>query len=147
MYKTDALEAVTSRPKRRHAKGFSLIEVMISSTLFLVAVAGTLSSYNTLSNQRAHQRHMVHALLIAEAHIEESLIHLKTDPMLAPGTTTPSIAFYDGKGKRTPVSSFFEVDISSEDHAVVSEVIVVTIKVRWTERGVAREFSLKTERA
>jgi len=135
------------RRRRRQVQGFSLLEVMISASLFLLAVAGTLSAFSTIANHRVHQKHMVQALHIAETHVEESLVRLSSDAVLQPGTVTTGLAHYNKDGSRTGAASFFRVDMSSAAHAAVSDVVVVQITVVWQENGVTHSFQLRTERA
>ena len=140
-------QTATRRARPTSVRGFSLLEVMVSSTLFLLAVAGTLSAFSTIAHHRAHQRHMVQALHIAETHVEEGLVRLSTDPVLAPGTTTTGVAHYTKDGNRIGVANFFRVDVESTAHGFVNDVIILEITVRWTENGRPHALTLRTERA
>lgn len=52
-------------------RGFSLLEVVVAASLFLVGVAGILTSYSTITNLAETQRLQVDALSVAEDVLDE----------------------------------------------------------------------------
>jgi prepilin-type N-terminal cleavage/methylation domain-containing protein len=55
-------------------RGFSLIEVMVASALFLLSVVGVISTANTANGIFAHQRILTQALSVGEFALEELLL-------------------------------------------------------------------------
>jgi prepilin-type N-terminal cleavage/methylation domain-containing protein len=83
------LPVCEGRGPPRGARGFSLIEVVVSSTLLLIGLAGTMSALSSYQKGVEHQRHLTQGIHIAESTMEQILLATPTDPMLAAGTHGP----------------------------------------------------------
>jgi Tfp pilus assembly protein PilV len=126
--------------------GFSMMEVMLSSSMMLVGIAGMFSAYSTLSDHYAHQRYMTEGLHIAEAELEGMLIRFRDDPLLSAGVH-PEVSGYNKMGVRTLGTPFFTVDVRVSAHPVVAGYRRVTVIVRWPERGRIASVQLSSVRS
>jgi Tfp pilus assembly protein PilV len=63
-------------------RGFSMLEVMIAGTIFLLALAGVVSGYRTANGIYEHQRRTTVAISIAEFEMEELLLRYSSDASL-----------------------------------------------------------------
>lgn len=136
------------KPARRPSTwgGFSMMEVMLSSSMMLVGIAGMYSAYATLTDHYAHQRYITGGLHIAEAELEALLIRFRDDPVLSSGVH-PGVAGYTQGGIRTMVNAFYTVDIKVSAHPVVVGYRRVTVVVRWPERSRIASVQLSTVRS
>lgn len=140
--------AVPTRPRRRVRRpaGFSMMEVMLSSSMMLVGIAGMFSAYSTLSDHYAHQRYMTGGLHIAEAELEGMLIRFREDPILSPGVHL-DVSKYNEMSVRTLGTAFYTVDVKVSAHPVLAGYRRVTVVVRWPERGRIASVQLMTVRS
>ena len=126
--------------------GFGMMEVLLSSSMMLVGIAGMFSAYSTLSDHYAHQRYMTEGLHIAEAELEGMLIRFRDDPLLNAGIH-PEVSGYNRLGVKTLGTAFFTVDIRVSAHPVISGYRRVTVIVRWPERGRIASVQLSSVRS
>ncbi len=86
------------RPGRGHrrrllrARGFSLLEVMVASVLFLSSLSGLLAGMQTLQNVEDHQRRLTTAARLGQTEMERALLL----PACAPAAPPPA----DGEPER-----------------------------------------------
>jgi prepilin-type N-terminal cleavage/methylation domain-containing protein len=73
--------------QRPRIRGFSLIEVMTASTLFLITVVGVLSATRTAASAYEHERRLTQAVAVGEFALEELLLRYTTSSELATNTT------------------------------------------------------------
>ena len=66
----------------RAARGFGLIEVMISASILLIGVAAVVTTVNHIEHQYQHQRYVTAAIHVGESTLEELLGRFPTDPCL-----------------------------------------------------------------
>ena len=71
------------RARDRAPRAFSLVEVMVASTLFLVTVVGVVSATSTANAAYEHQRRLTQAVAVGEYSLEELLLRYTTSPDLA----------------------------------------------------------------
>jgi Tfp pilus assembly protein PilV len=154
------------------SSGFSLIEVMVSSALFLASVGGVVSAISSASSVYEHQRRLTQAVSVGEYKMEELLLRYsshadlaitaKTDaagvlesgtpnmtcltPRLTPVTCPVSLT---AAGTKVQVNN----DIGSNylvywfvSAAPVQGLKQVDLFVAWNEAGGQRELPLMTYR-
>jgi Tfp pilus assembly protein PilV len=123
-------------------RGFGLIEAMISAAILAVGLSGILQLFGHLNDQQTHQRLLVQALHVGEATMEGLLLRYADDPELEEGNHAGPGYGADG----LPGGSFFSTEWRVEDGVPITGTRQLTVTVRWTERGVAKTFSLRTVR-
>lgn len=141
-------------------RGFSLLEVMISSAILLIGITALVMGVHVAIGQHAHNRKLAQALIVAEKRMEAVLLLFPTSsdlrdgrhpeagfeffsevgrPVLVPATTAPN----DVPGFRL----FFTVTpsaISEGDDPIVG--LRVELTVRWNENLGERQLVLRTAR-
>lgn len=70
-------------------RAFSLVEVMVSATLFLASAAGVVSAVSTASGLYEHQRRLTQAASIGEFKMEELLLRYTSHVDISPTGSTP----------------------------------------------------------
>jgi type II secretory pathway pseudopilin PulG len=128
---------------RGHRRAFSLIEVLISGSLFLVGIAAVFSSYATAVRLQAHSHHMTRAIIAAEATLEELIYAYSTSGLLVVGEHNVPRR-YDEVGRRTDDGRYAVTWVVRPFK--VDEVREVEVKVTWDEGGTSRALRLKTWR-
>lgn len=126
----------------RSTRGFTLLEVMISGSIFLVAFAGTMLGVTTALDLYGQHRRTTIAIQLAEGTIEELLLKLQGAPELAAGEHVGPQ--FTTAGARVPSDGFYQASwhvISERPVAGMKEVEVI---VDWT--GASRPVRLKTYR-
>jgi prepilin-type N-terminal cleavage/methylation domain-containing protein len=127
---------------RTRWSAFSLIEVMVSVGILAVGIAATLSTFSSLLATHEHQENATVALHVAEGTMEELLVRYADDAELASGPHTG--ATYSREGNAG--GSFFATDWEVALGRPFAGAREVTVRVRWTERGVAKSLSIRTVR-
>jgi prepilin-type N-terminal cleavage/methylation domain-containing protein len=133
--------AMSTSP-RGASHGFTLVEVLVAGTIFLVSLAGVLTGMNYASRQFEHQRHMSTALAVSETTMEEILMLSQNDPELAPGVHTRAFNNYGVEEVSGKFNAFWTVTL---DVPVVGVREVVLI-VRWQSGLDTKEMKLRTVR-
>ncbi len=131
--------------RRRTRSGFSLLEVMIAASLFLLALAGTLTAMSTARQLKEDQRVLTVGINLAEAQMEQLLVLPNGSALLTAGAEIAGPQFEAG-GTVTSTGFFRTAWIVSSD-TPLSGLRRLTVFVRWTDgSGRDREFSLVTDR-
>ena len=120
-------------------RAFSLIEIMIASTILLFGIAGIAGGLTNLSRTQEHQRHRALAATVAGNVIEE-LILQHDDETLVAGVSTGR---YDGKGRLDSSGPYAVVRTVVDDNPMAG-ARRIDVTVNWNERGVAKSHALKT---
>lgn len=133
-------------------KGFSLLEVMISSAVLIVGLTGTVQAISTASSQMEHARHVTQALHAAETQMEVLLSHPAN---IATASLTPGASItgptYNSVGEPTtntsdPFESYYETSWQVVGNEPIVGMKKITLQASWDERGVRRNITLVTER-
>ena len=127
-------------------RGFSLLEVMVSASLFLVTVSGVVTSTNMLSNMQVHARQMTRAIHLAEFTMEELLLRFNTDPDLDP-LQNPHRRDFDVNGEPCAIGDGVYVatwNVSSVPG--VATLKKVNVALSWSESGAQKSIDLVTYR-
>jgi prepilin-type N-terminal cleavage/methylation domain-containing protein len=126
-------------------KAFSLIEVMIASSLLGIGLAAVMTAYGSVSALEAHQERVSAALHLAEGQLEELLLRYPDDDDLDEDDHGPQHYTIDG----TPVTSpaFFQLSWDVQP-GPIARTRRVSVEVRWSEqqRG-TQTITLTTHRS
>lgn len=76
---------MTSRRGPHPTRGFSLLEVLVAGSLFLVGMAGVLTSFNTISGLAEAQQRQVDAVAVAEDVLDELRLQGRGGQLLTVG--------------------------------------------------------------
>jgi len=141
------------RKRLRSARGFSLLEVMISSALLLLAIAGTLSGMGTAMRVYEHQRKTSNAINIAESTIEDLLLRFQGDNQTKVSGSEYGPHCYDIDGKfqadassgTCPTTTYYRATWKSSASSLQG-IVNLTVYVRWDETSGTKEINLTTSR-
>lgn len=93
MKETIQAQPLTSPVRKRTlpapVRGFSLVEVMVAATFYLVSLAGVLMGIEAARGMYEHQRKMTVALALSESLMEEFLLYQRGDSRIAAGAHGP----------------------------------------------------------
>ncbi len=141
-------------------RAFSLIEVMISSTMLILGISALISGVHVATQQQEHNRKVSAALLISERRLEELLLLFPTSLLLSDGRH-PELGFevYTEAGVRveTPDEDaiarnfrlFYMVNTAAaDDEPPESRLpgLIVETTIAWNESGREKLLSLRTVR-
>lgn len=139
---THALPAKTRRS--RSDAGFSLIEVMASSSFLIVGLIGVISAIVSYQRMAATERHMTQGIHVAEGTMEELLLAYPSDPVLAVGSHGPN--HYDDTGKRVASSGRYLAYWDVTPSSPVEGMRRVNVRVQWTEATGSKKVEFFTYR-
>lgn len=133
-----------SRRRRRGSAAFSLIEVMVAGSIFIIGLAAMFSAFRTASNQFEHQRHVTYGLHVTEATLEELLVRQLGDPLLNGGGPV----LYDARGFLTtvPAQGRYSVSWTSQPNVPLVGLRTISVTTSWAEAGITRSVTLSTQR-
>lgn len=130
------------RSPRAGGRGFSLIEVMVASVLFLVTLAGVISSFHAATRLFAHYEAETSALAIGESVMEDLLLRGRGDPLLVDGSTTTFTVDEDG----TPsAGGRFTVTWTVTGATPLDGLRTIDLRITWAD-GANRQVRLTTVR-
>ena len=115
--------------RKSEQSGFTLVEVLVSLILSMIAMVGVIALYRSQTNASSFSRHNTEATMLAEDQLEK----LRTQNTLGSATTTN----LDETGKTGgPFTRFHEVK------AGTAEYDEIEVTVSWTEEGSAKSVKL-----
>ena len=129
----------------KHARGFSLLEVMISGAIMLSVLTGVVSACATVMKSFNHQTHLTQVIYVAEAQME-LLLSLPGDSEMLETNVVEGPTHFDKDGNPQGNASVYAVTWRAVPHPVVAKVRTLTVTVTWDEDGETKTFDLKTER-
>ena len=149
--------------RRPSARGFTLVEVMISGSLFVVFATAVTSTWSTTSKLIAHQDHAEWAVNLMDTYAEEIAVWPKSAPHLAPTPTDSGDPLYSGYPRyfvfdanaraliETTQASCLSASCYTEYLRVKADDPVVGVKrldisVVWSDLGATSSTSLFTYR-
>lgn len=138
-----------SAPLRRRGRspapaGFTLIEVMISSSILLIGLAAVVSGMAAYTKVQEHQRHMTQAIHIAESAMEEIILAYPSDDDLLVGGHGP--IHYDSLGHEVAGSGTYQVTWAVADASPIPGIKRVDVTVTWNEGTGVKTYALTTWR-
>ncbi len=126
--------------------GFSLLEVMIAASIFLVALAGTLTAMSSSRQIKEDQRVLTVGINLAEAQMEQLLV-LPNGSSLLNGGAEVAGPQYAADGSTVAAGGFFQTAWVVVNDTPLAGLRRLTVFVRWIDGGGrAREFTLVTDR-
>ncbi|MCP4504665.1 MAG: prepilin-type N-terminal cleavage/methylation domain-containing protein [Deltaproteobacteria bacterium] len=140
---------------RKHLlRGFSLIEVMVSSALLVIAITGTLTAFTSATRVYEHQRKSTHAITIAESTLEDLLLRFQGDNQtkIYAGEYGPHCYSRVGKflkdasSSSCPDGTYYNVTWVSSAVDLLDDIIRLEVIVRWNEAQGAKDIRLTTLR-
>lgn len=129
------------RPRRR-SRGFSLIEVLTSSTVLLLGLAGTVSGIASAMDMYRHQRHMTQAMQICEGLMEELLLRYPSSDDLDEGVHTGPQ--FNDSGSRVDSDGLYQSSWTVTGDKPIHGIKEIVVTVTWTNG--LRPVSLVTYR-
>jgi hypothetical protein len=125
----------------RHPRAFSLLEVFISGSLFLVAIAGFAGAVSASSDVRRDARLHMAAAELAEERLEELLAAASDAPELRRGATHQARVTEDGVA--SPTGPFL-MEWTSSPVVGVASVSRIVVSVKWLSGMRTRSLRLET---
>jgi prepilin-type N-terminal cleavage/methylation domain-containing protein len=137
--------------------GFSLLEVMMASALFLTSLSGLLAGLQTLQNVETHQRLLALAVRIGQGEMERALLLRPCGSVVPSSPDDPCLRtvtkFYSTEGvlragvTSAQAASDFTVTRSLvADAGLPSGLQRVDLVVRWSERQRVHDVEFSTYR-
>ncbi|HEY4223419.1 MAG TPA: prepilin-type N-terminal cleavage/methylation domain-containing protein [Myxococcota bacterium] len=123
-------------------RGFSLIEVMMASVLFLVALSGVITAFHTSQGMFGHYEKETTATHVAESLMEDLMLRQRGDAQLVPGTYSGT---YDDFASVSATGRYTATWVVVAD-VPIQGLKTVTLSVTWTEDTVHRRVLLKSVR-
>ncbi len=139
----------------RRRRAFSMVEVLISSSILLIGITGLVISTHVATNLHAHHRKLSQGLLIAERRMEALLMLFPSSVALSDGRHPGGgFEFFAEDGTPLPDNQnatyrvFYECTPRGIGSEEVEPLIGLTIAltVAWDEGSGERTVSLRTAR-
>ncbi len=122
-------------PKRRRQQGgFTLVEVLVSLVLSMIAMVGVIALYRTQTNSSSFSRHNTEATMIAEDQLER----LRTQNTITTGT----VASLDETGKVVAGGIFTRTFTVVAGVGPGLSYDELTVTVSWFEEGNPKTVTL-----
>ena len=136
--------ATATKKKRR---GFSLLEVLVSSTLLIVGISSVVVGVSVALALHEHERKVGRGLLIAEKRMESLLLFFPGSPELVEGVH-PTTGFEGFNEDGRPGGRDFRVTyfITGIVDGSGTTGFKLDVTVKWDERTGERELTLTTAR-
>ena len=125
-------------------RAFSLIEVMIASSLLGIGLAAVMTAYSSATGIEAHQERVSAALHLAEGQLEDLLLRYPDDEDL--DTVTHAARHFTIEGSPVSTPSFFELTWTVAA-GPIPRTRRVTVDVRWPEARGQQTITLTTHRS
>ncbi len=134
-------------------RGFSLVEVIVSSSMLLVGITGITMGVNVASRQHEHDRKVASAIVIAERRMEELLLLFPTSLLLSDGRH-PAEGFerFGADGKRRDDGEFrlfYVATPATPPGAAIEDTLpglILEVQIAWDESVGERKLDLRTVR-
>ncbi len=126
------------------ARGFGILEVLISSTMLVAGLAGVLQAQASITNTMARERRLTMATHIAEQTMERLLVLFPGDGELAGGSHTG--LRFDDEGTPAAAGRFaarWTVNVGDP----IAGTRRITVEVQWVDGSQDRVVALTTLRS
>lgn len=136
--------------RRRRSSGFTLVEIIVAGTFFLVSFAGMITGISYATKQYEHQRNLTAAIAVAETVMEQIMLFQQTHDSLTAGNTEER--WYDINGNdlgptgSVSASRVFTGTWTTQGDTPVTGLRTVTLTISWTESTGERRLSLTSVR-
>ena len=128
-------------------RGFTMIDAMIASALFIITVSSLISVISLANTQLSHQKKVSQGINISEGVIEQLLLaYSDSSSLLTAGDHGPLC--YNLSGEATPCSNaFFKSYWHVDQDIPLPEMIRLIVKTQWmSQRGMNRTVKFTTYR-
>lgn len=146
--------------QRDAARGFTLLEVMVSGGLLLIGLSGIVGLVGSLNELKEHQRHMTQVVHIAESTMEELLLLSSTDADLGSGVhkcrqktgaacTSAFYVYFDSMGQEAkPTANFgpYRAEWTVTGANPIAGMRRIDLTVSWMEGTHGKTYVLTTWR-
>jgi len=126
----------------KRPRGFTLIEVVIASTIFLIGFAGVMTAVNYSTKAFGDQQRATTALSLAEEVMEDLTLRNQSDALLS-GTHS---RFFDKDGTEVSSGGYFQAQWTVTPGMPVNGLRRIDLRVSWTSGLGARSVKLGTVR-
>lgn len=131
----------------RPARGFTLIEVIVAGTFFLVSFAGMITGISYATKQYEHQRNLTSAIAVSETIMEQLMLLQQNDTRLTAGNTTTQHYDIDGNQvAQSNASAMFTGQWSVAGDTPLQGLRTLTLTVSWEESVGTRNLVLESVR-
>jgi prepilin-type N-terminal cleavage/methylation domain-containing protein len=130
-------------------RGFSLLEVMIASSMLLVGIAGIVVGTTIATQQHEHDRKVAVALIVAERRMEELLLLFPASLDLTSGRhPADDFETFDAEGRPggTAYRLFYTATPPTSAGAASIPGTVLEVTIAWDESMGERSIQLRTVR-
>lgn len=128
---------------RRARRGFTLIEVMVAATFFMVSVAGMVTGISIATRQYEHQRHTTAALAILDSVMETLILKQSGDSDITAGNHS---AFYDDDGIPQTTAATYTASWVVTGGVPIEGMREIRLTVSWQEASGMRSITMRTVR-
>jgi type II secretory pathway pseudopilin PulG len=130
------------RGKRRAARGFLLLEVLLALGVFSIAATGfAIALHRTADLASAAQKELrINRLL------ESALMREMSQPVLEEGTKSEAVEEMSNEGMEIETTIELMPEIENEDGQMLQEMYRIEVVARWFESGIGQEQMAETWR-
>lgn len=131
-----------SRPIRRNAAGFLLLEALLAIGVFAIAVTGfTMALSRTADLADQAQRRLTITRLL-----KSSLAEAMSYPVLEEGKTSVAVDEMANQGMEIVTTVELLPEMENEDGQLLQEMYRIEVAAHWSENGVPQEEKAETWR-
>ncbi|GEM_PF-2997351 len=124
-------------------RGATLVELLIAFGVLAATSTMTTSAVLSYLSAGEGQKHLTHAMGIAQSKVEDLLVLYADDPLLD-GAHGPER--YDAAGAPTDSTDAYQVSWTGRPHPGLDGLLVLEVSVTWTEGLGQRSFAIETAR-
>lgn len=131
----------------RASRGFTLVEVIVAGTFFLVSFAGMVTGISYATKQYEHQRNLTSAIAVCETVMEQLMLLQQNDARLTAGDTTTQHYDIDGNQvAQSSASAVFTGEWSVAGDTPLQGLRTITLTISWEESVGTRNLQLESVR-
>jgi Tfp pilus assembly protein PilV len=135
------------RRSRRPTRGFTLVEVMVAGTFFLVSFAGMITGISYATKQYEHQRNLTSAIAVSETVMEQLMLLQQNDSRLTAGNTYTQEYNIDGNQVTAgAANSVFTGSWTVVGDTPLTGLRSITLTISWEESVGTRNLVLESVR-
>jgi prepilin-type N-terminal cleavage/methylation domain-containing protein len=125
--------------------GFTIIEVLVSSGIFAIALFFILSISSNNLNSLAYDETRVIATQVASNVMEDLLLRSSSDPVLT--GVQPQSESFNASGQQITTGGIYTATWTVTPGTPIANIIQIQLVVTWAVAGVAKKISLLSFRS